>query len=45
MPMLVNAIEEAGCTNTDIFDHCQSKTGHVRGCWVVDELLGKAQHD
>jgi hypothetical protein len=42
MPTLGDAIEEAGCTNTDILDHCRSTIGHVRGCWVVDALLGKA---
>ena len=42
MPMLGDAIEKTGFDNTDILDHCRSKTEHVRGCWVVDALLGKA---
>jgi hypothetical protein len=42
MPILGDAIQEAGCDNTDILDHCRSQSGHVRGCWVVDALLGKA---
>jgi hypothetical protein len=42
MPILGDAIEERGCDNTDILDHCQSQTEHVRGCWVVDALLAKA---
>jgi hypothetical protein len=41
MPMLGDEIEEAGCTDTEILDHCRSQTEHARGCWVVDALLGK----
>jgi hypothetical protein len=41
MPILADALEEAGCTNADILDHCRSGGEHVRGCWVVDLLLGK----
>jgi hypothetical protein len=41
MPILADALEEAGCTNQDILSHCRSGGEHVRGCWVVDLLLGK----
>ncbi|MCI0462225.1 MAG: hypothetical protein L0Z62_35175 [Gemmataceae bacterium] len=41
IPELADALEEAGCTNTDILAHCRGLGGHVRGCWVVDLLLGK----
>jgi hypothetical protein len=41
MPILADAAEEAGCTNQDILAHCRSGGDHVRGCWVVDLLLGK----
>jgi hypothetical protein len=41
MPILADALEEAGCTNQDILGHCRSRGQHVRGCWVVDALLGK----
>jgi hypothetical protein len=41
LPILADALEEAGCTNTDILSHCRQSGGHVRGCWVVDLLLGK----
>ena len=33
---------EAGCDNQDILDHCRSPGPHVRGCWVVDLVLGKS---
>jgi hypothetical protein len=41
MPILADALEEAGCDNTDILAHCREPGEHVRGCWVVDLLLGK----
>lgn len=42
MPVLADALEEAGCTNQDILGHCRSGGEHVRGCWAVDLLLGKS---
>ena len=30
-----------GCDNADILDHCRGPGPHVRGCWVVDLVLGK----
>jgi hypothetical protein len=41
MPVLADALEEAGCTNPDILAHCRGSETHVRGCWIVDLLLGK----
>ena len=41
LPILADALEEAGCDNADILTHCRSSGEHVRGCWVVDLLLGK----
>lgn len=41
MPILGDALEEAGCTNADILNHCRKPGEHVRGCWVVDLLLAK----
>ena len=43
MPILADALQDAGCDNVDILDHCRDTNGaHVRGCWVVDLVLGKA---
>jgi hypothetical protein len=42
LPVLADALEDAGCTNADILAHCRSGGEHVRGCWVVDLLLGKS---
>jgi hypothetical protein len=41
MPVLADALEEAGCQDQGILGHCRSGGEHVRGCWVVDLLLGK----
>jgi hypothetical protein len=41
LPLLADALEEAGCTDADILGHCRGGGEHVRGCWVVDLLLGK----
>ncbi|HEX8911968.1 MAG TPA: hypothetical protein VF796_06380 [Humisphaera sp.] len=38
---LADALEAAGCRDTDILDHCRDGGEHVRGCWVIDLLLGK----
>jgi hypothetical protein len=41
LPILADALEDAGCTDLDILAHCRGKGPHARGCWVVDLLLGK----
>jgi hypothetical protein len=41
MPVLADALQEAGCDNDDILSHCRGADPHVRGCWVVDLVLGK----
>jgi hypothetical protein len=41
LPILADALEEAGCDNADVLNHCRGQGPHVRGCWVVDLLLGK----
>jgi hypothetical protein len=40
MPELADALEAAGCGDAEILGHCRGQEGHVRGCWVVDLLLG-----
>jgi hypothetical protein len=41
MPILADALQDAGCDNDDILTHCRQPGEHVRGCWVVDLILGK----
>src|SRR5262249_19732568 len=42
LPILGDALEDAGCTDAVILDHCRGPGPHVRGCWVVDLILGKS---
>ena len=41
LPILADALEEAGCERSDILNHCRGPGPHVRGCWAVDLVLGK----
>jgi hypothetical protein len=41
MPILADALQDAGCDRDDILNHCRGPGPHVRGCWVVDLVLGK----
>jgi hypothetical protein len=41
LPILADALEDAGCDNADILNHCRQPGEHVRGCWVVDLVLCK----
>jgi hypothetical protein len=41
LAVLADALEEAGCDSADILSHLRGPGPHVRGCWVVDLLLGK----
>ncbi len=43
MPILADALQDAGCDRDDVLNHCRDTNHiHVRGCWVVDLVLGKA---
>jgi hypothetical protein len=41
LPILADALMDAGCEDEQIISHCRSDGPHVRGCWVVDLVLGK----
>jgi hypothetical protein len=42
MPILADALQDAGCDSDDLLNHCRDpQQVHVRGCWVVDLVLGK----
>ncbi len=41
LPILADALEEAGCDNADILAHLRVPGPHARGCWVLDLLLSK----
>jgi hypothetical protein len=41
LPILADALEEAGCTNAHLLSHCRGPGPHVRGCWALDLILCK----
>ena len=41
LPILADALEEAGCDHADVLNHLRGPGPHARGCWVVDGVLGK----
>jgi hypothetical protein len=42
MRYLGDALEDAGCANETVLNHCRSGGAHVRGCWIVDLLTGRS---
>jgi hypothetical protein len=43
LPILADALEEAGCREAAILSHCREPGLHARGCWVVDAVLGRCE--
>lgn len=41
LPILADALEEAGCTSSEILEHMRSGGEHAKGCWALDLVLGK----
>ena len=41
LPALADALEKTGCKAPALLDHCRRPGPHIRGCWVVDLILGK----
>jgi hypothetical protein len=41
LPILADALEDAGCSDAAILAHLRSAGPHFRGCWAVDLLMGK----
>ena len=39
--VVADALEDADYTDLAVLDHCRLPGNHVRGCWVIDHLLGK----
>jgi hypothetical protein len=42
LPILADALQDAGCDADDVLAHCRGPGPHARGCWVVDLVLGKS---
>ena len=41
LPILADAVEDAGCDNAELLAHLRGKGPHARGCWALDVILGK----
>ncbi|WP_238602657.1 hypothetical protein [Fimbriiglobus ruber] len=41
LPILADALQDAGCDNESVLTHCRSDGPHFRGCWVVDLVTGR----
>ncbi|MBL8795674.1 MAG: hypothetical protein JNM56_17345 [Planctomycetia bacterium] len=41
LPILADALEDAGCDSADLLNHCRGQGPHARGCFVVDLILGR----
>jgi hypothetical protein len=42
LPILADALEEAGCRDDALLAHLRQPAGHARGCWALDVLLGRS---
>lgn len=42
LPILADALQDAGCEHPDVLTHCRGPGPHARGCWVIDGILGKS---
>lgn len=41
LPVLADALQDAGCEDDAILTHCRADTPHARGCWVLDRILSE----
>jgi hypothetical protein len=41
MPLLGDALEEAGCSSVHLLAHCREARAHLKGCWAIDLILDK----
>ncbi len=39
LPILADALEDAGCDDAEVLAHCRADAAHARGCWVVEAIL------
>jgi hypothetical protein len=44
MPILADALQDAGCDNDEVLNHCRGPGSHAPGCWVVDLVLASGCH-
>jgi hypothetical protein len=41
MPLLMDALMDAGCNSDEVLDHCR-EPDHYPGCWLIDQLLNRS---
>src|SRR5262249_22996633 len=41
LPILGDALEDAGCADRAVLDHCRGQGTHALGCWVIEAVLGR----
>lgn len=41
LPILADALEDAGCDDAALLEHLRGTGPHDRGCWALDAVLGK----
>ncbi len=41
LPVLADALQDAGCDDETVLGHLRGPGPHARGCWVLDAILGK----
>ncbi len=41
LPILANELVKSGCADPEILGHCRGQGPHVKGCWVLDAVLGR----
>jgi hypothetical protein len=41
IPILGDALQDAGCDAAEVLEHCRPGRWHVRGCWLLDAILGR----
>jgi hypothetical protein len=42
LPILADALEDAGCNDAELLSHLRGPGPHVRGCWALDLILGRS---
>lgn len=42
MPVLADALMDAGCSSDEVLEHCRGPNTHVRGCWLIDLITGRS---
>ena len=41
MPILADALQDDGCEEPEVLEHCRAEETHTRGCWVLTAILGR----